>query len=112
VADRTRQDVLRQVRARILAADGRAVRRLILFGSHARGDAGPDSDYDILVLVRGMDAGQRSAFASRLYRAMEGVGATVEPWVMSEQEFEESKTVIGGLAHPAWQEGVVFHPDT
>jgi len=104
-------DLLRQVRDRIMTADGRAVRRLILFGSRARGDARPDSDCDILVLVTGMDAAQRSAFASRLFRAMEGIGATVEPWVMSEQEFEESKTVVGGLAHPAWKEGVVFHPD-
>ena len=30
---------------------------------------------------------------------------------MTEEEFEESKTVIGGLAYPAWKEGVVFHPD-
>lgn len=26
-------------------------RRVILFGSHARGDAGPDSDIDLLVVV-------------------------------------------------------------
>jgi uncharacterized protein len=104
-------DILRHVRDQILAADGRAVRRLILFGSRARGDARPDSDYDVLVLVSGMDPAQRSAFAARLYRAVEGLGAPVEPWVMSEEEFEESKTVVGGLAYPAWKEGVVLYPD-
>jgi hypothetical protein len=104
-------DVLRRVRDHILAADGRAVRRVILFGSRARGDARPDSDYDILVLVSGMTESERSAFQSRLYRAVEGIGAAVEPWVMSEEEFEESKAVIGGLAYPAWKEGVVLHPD-
>ena len=26
--------------------------RIYLFGSHARGEAGPDSDYDLLVIVR------------------------------------------------------------
>lgn len=32
-------DVLRRVKDHILAADARAVRRIILFGSRARGDA-------------------------------------------------------------------------
>jgi predicted nucleotidyltransferase len=109
--DQWRADVLLPIRDRILAADGRAVRRLILFGSRARGDAGPDSDYDILVLVSGLDAAERSAFRTTLYRALEGIGVTVEPWVMTEEEFEESKTVIGGLAYPAWKEGIVFHPN-
>jgi hypothetical protein len=104
-------DVLGRVRDHILAADGRAVRRVILFGSRARGDARADSDYDILVLVSGMTERERSTFQSRLYRAVEGIGAAVEPWVMSEEEFEESKTVIGGLAYPAWKEGVVLHPN-
>ncbi len=109
--DQWRADVLLPIRDRILAADCRAVRRLILFGSRARGDAGPDSDYDILVLVSGLDAAERSAFRTTLYRALEGIGVTVEPWVMTEEEFEESKTVIGGLAYPAWKEGIVFHPN-
>jgi hypothetical protein len=104
-------DVLRRVKDHILAADGHAVRRLILFGSRARGDARPDSDYDVLVLVSGMNDTERAAFRSKLYRAVEGIRAAVEPWVMTEEEFEESKTVVGGLAYPAWKEGVVFYPD-
>ena len=104
-------DLLRRVKDLILAAGGHAVRRVILFGSRARGDARPDSDYDVLVLVSGMNGAERAAFRSKLYRAVEGIGAAVEPWVMTEEEFEESKTVIGGLAHPAWREGVVLHPD-
>ena len=109
--DQWRADILHRAKEHILAADRRAVRRMILFGSQARGDARPDSDFDILVLVSGMDKAERVAFHSKLYRAVEGIGAPVEPWVMSEDEFEETKTVIGGLAHPAWMEGVVIHPN-
>ena len=33
---------------------GRDVERVVLFGSRARGDAQPDSDYDVAVFLRGM----------------------------------------------------------
>jgi len=34
---------------------GGKLERLVLFGSRARGDARPDSDYDIAVFIHGMD---------------------------------------------------------
>jgi len=39
------------------------------------------------------------------------VGVNAEPHVMGAEEFEESKTVIGGLAYPAWSEGVVLYEE-
>ena len=36
---------------RSLQQPGRPVRRIILFGSRVRGDARPDSDYDLLVVL-------------------------------------------------------------
>jgi uncharacterized protein len=39
--------------------------RIILFGSHARGDAGPDSDVDLLVLMRGN--GRPTKVAAEIY---------------------------------------------
>jgi predicted nucleotidyltransferase len=93
----------------ILAVDGGRARRVILFGSRARGDAQPDSDYDLLILVRGMTAEEVRAYRLELWRALRGAGVSAEPWVMDETEFEESKSVIGGLAHPAWTEGVLLH---
>jgi len=100
-----------QARDIILRVDGARVRAIILFGSRARGDARPDSDFDILVVTRGQTADQMQAYRLGLWQAFRGTGIPVEPWVISEEEFEESKTVIGGLAYPAWKEGVVLHED-
>ena len=33
---------------------GNRIERVVLFGSRARRDAGPDSDYDVAVFLRGM----------------------------------------------------------
>lgn len=93
----------------VLAADGSRVRKIILFGSRARGDAKPDSDFDLLVVVQGDSRGETTAFRMLLYQALRGNGVVAEPWVMSEEEFEETKTIIGGLAYPAWKEGVVLY---
>jgi predicted nucleotidyltransferase len=45
--------VLQQVRPRLAEAFGERLRGVVLFGSEARGDAAPDSDVDLLVLLEG-----------------------------------------------------------
>ena len=54
------------MRFRAAVADlyGERVERVVLFGSRARGDARPDSDYDVAVFLRGM--GDRFAEMDRL----------------------------------------------
>lgn len=50
--------------------------RVILFGSHARGEAGPDSDLDFLVIERELPS-RRAEFV-RLRRALRGLGMPVD----------------------------------
>jgi len=45
--------LLRQLRSRYEALYGPRLVRLVLFGSHARGDAEPGSDIDVLVVLEG-----------------------------------------------------------
>jgi uncharacterized protein len=46
--------VLRRFRSAVDEIYGERVARVVLFGSRARGDARPDSDYDIAVFLRDM----------------------------------------------------------
>jgi predicted nucleotidyltransferase len=105
-------EVARQLKERILAGDGQRVSKVILFGSRARGDARPDSDYDLLVVFRHLPPGERRASRVRLYGLLRGAEVPVEPHVMSDEEFEDTKGVVGGLAYPAAPEGVLLYPDT
>jgi predicted nucleotidyltransferase len=47
------QQILAELKARLTELYGERLERLVLFGSQARGDAEPDSDIDVLVVLRG-----------------------------------------------------------
>ena len=47
--------VLRDFRDAVVAHYGPTLDRVVLFGSRARGEAGPDSDYDLAVFLKRMD---------------------------------------------------------
>ena len=49
----TSEERLRMIRSRLEKAYGDRLRGVVQYGSEARGDAGPDSDIDILVLLDG-----------------------------------------------------------
>lgn len=46
--------VLTRFRSAVMEIYGERVERVVLFGSRARGDAQPDSDYDVAVFLRDM----------------------------------------------------------
>ena len=50
---RATNNVLRQCRARLKAHYGDRLAAVVLYGSEARGEATPDSDIDLLVLLHG-----------------------------------------------------------
>jgi uncharacterized protein len=81
--------------------------KIVLFGSHARGDAGPDSDFDFLVVER--DPQDRHAEMVRLGRALRPLGMPFDVIVVSERYAEDWGGVQGSMVHAALTEGRVLH---
>lgn len=48
-----REELLNQIKDRLRDAHGERLQGVILYGSEARGEAEPDSDIDLLVLLKG-----------------------------------------------------------
>ncbi len=81
--------------------------RIILFGSHARGTAGPDSDVDLLVVLR--DAAPKRAKTVEIYRLLAGMGLPKDVIVVTPEEVERYRNVTGTIIHPALREGKVLY---
>ena len=82
--------------------------RIYLFGSVARGDAGPDSDYDLLVLVP--DDAPLAHRSSRVgYQALRGTGVAADVIVWTEGAFHRRSTVPSSLPAIVLREGKVLH---
>ncbi len=80
--------------------------RVIVFGSHARGDAREDSDLDLLVIEPEVTA--RRAEMVRLREALRPLGIPVDVQVASQRTFERWANTPGTLLHDAAREGRVF----
>lgn len=77
-------------------------KKIILFGSQARGKADERSDVDMLVVcpIRG----SRRALMVAMDRALRGIGFARNIIVLTPEEFERDRFIPGTIARPAWQE--------
>ena len=82
--------------------------RIYLFGSRARGDAGPDSDYDLLVVVASstLPGYKRDQEA---FRALRGVGAAKDVIVLTADEFRRKASVVCSLPATVLREGTLLY---
>ena len=84
---------------------------IILFGSHARGDARPDSDLDLLVVESGAFGKERSRDQEsvRLYDALGGLGVSQDILVCSTAEVEYWRDSLNHVVARALREGRVLY---
>jgi predicted nucleotidyltransferase len=81
--------------------------QIILFGSHARGEAGPDSDVDLLVVmpVRGPVRETRLAIRA----ALRDMPFPLDVIVTTPEDFAWRKKVIGAIEWAAAREGKILY---
>jgi len=96
---------LKEMVHRILATGN--PQKIILFGSRARGDARPDSDYDLLLIE--LSDQPRYRRAARYRRALAGLAAAKDILVWTPEEVAEWREVPNAFITAALSEGVVLY---
>ena len=99
------QQVIAEAVRRIV--EGFAPEQIILFGSHARGTAGPDSDADLLVVMSVSGSKRRKAVEIDL--ALAEIGMPKDVIVVTPEEVERYRNVVGTIIYPALREGKVLY---
>jgi predicted nucleotidyltransferase len=81
--------------------------RIVLFGSAARGQMGPDSDLDLLVVKSGVS--HRRHLAQQIYRGLLGLTVPVDVIVVTPEDVEQYRDKVGSIIGPALDEGQVVY---
>ena len=81
--------------------------KIILFGSHARGDAGPESDVDLLIVMPYLGSRREKQVEIRL--ALKGIQIPKDIVVTAPEEFLWRKEVPGTIERPAAREGKILY---
>lgn len=99
------QDIVKAV---LEAADPE---RIILFGSTASGEVGPDSDVDLLVVEKesSFQSGSRWAESSRIRRALWGVPVPIDILIFTPEEIEKWKDSTNHVIARSMREGRVLY---
>ncbi|MBM3892413.1 MAG: nucleotidyltransferase domain-containing protein [Verrucomicrobia bacterium] len=82
-------------------------RRIILFGSHARGDAREDSDVDLMLIED--DVKDQAAESVRLRRVLKGLILPVDLLPVSRCDFDYWRDTPGNVFFEAATEGKVVY---
>jgi predicted nucleotidyltransferase len=94
-------ELLRTITTRI--AEAVRPEKIILFGSWARGERGPHSDIDLLIIQESdLSRPQRYAQVRRLFW---GMGVPMDILVYTPEEFARYQSVPGSFTHTVAREG-------
>jgi predicted nucleotidyltransferase len=100
----TDERLIAEAGQRLAAATERA--RVILFGSYARGEAGPESDLDLLVIEP--EVSSPRAESARLRRELRDLDVALDVIVVSARQVDELGNISGTMVNEALQTGRVL----
>ncbi|MFQ6100766.1 MAG: nucleotidyltransferase domain-containing protein [Anaerolineae bacterium] len=100
-----KQEVLDEIVRRIVEVA--QPEKIIMFGSAARGEMGPNSDVDLLVVKS--NVAHRGRLAGDIYMNLIGAGQAVDVIVVTPEDIERYRDSIGLVIKPALQEGKVIY---
>ena len=104
VEESTKEQIQEMVRRIVKEFDPDTI---ILFGSQARGQAGPDSDVDLLVVMP--VEGSKRAKQLEIRNALHDVHVPKDIIVSRPEEFQWRKDIVGTIEYPAVREGKTLY---
>jgi predicted nucleotidyltransferase len=99
-----KQDIDRMVKRLVDRFDPE---QIILFGSHARGTAGPDSDIDLLVIMP--VSGSKRAKQVEMRVALHNIRVPKDIILATPNEVARRRNIVGTIIRPALREGKVLY---
>ena len=103
--NQSEQHISQRIKARVRQKDSSA--EVILFGSHSRGQATPDSDWDILILLNRdqVNRATEKEFRDELFDIELEAGEPISAFVFSKQDWE-TKHAISPLYQSIARDGI------
>ena len=99
------QKLLPEITQRILAISD--PEKIILFGSYARGDYGPDSDFDLMVVLKTVQSTREES--TRLRRALRGLLVPIDILVATPEQLERHRNTVGLIYRTVLSEGKILY---
>jgi predicted nucleotidyltransferase len=84
------------------------IRKIVLFGSRARGDERPWSDYDLLILVDRRDRSLVNGIYDAVVEIQADTGCDLSLKIMSEAEWDRRRQAKSSFVANVSREGIVL----
>ncbi len=100
ISEETFQEIVRRIVETV------APEKIILFGSTVRGEMGPDSDLDLLIVKSNV---HRRVTAQKIEESLIGITIPPDIIVATPEDIERHKDTIGLIYHLVLREGKVIY---